>query len=728
VDGGSPYQGAATTDLSFIPEAAIDHIEVLQDGAAAQYGSDAIAGVVNIITKSADHGGTLSATGGQYYEGDGDTGAASLNKGFDLGGGGWLNITVEERYHGFSRQGGADQRFSNPNGTLKSGLSPIDTTNIPLTPGYPNMNNIYGDPQYNIYNGFYNGGYKFGDGIEFYTFGSYGHRNDRSFENYRKPDKVSGVTSTNVTVYPIPLGFSPKEAIKEDDYSLTAGFRGTTMGWGWDVSTTYGENHDQVYTLNSANAQLFPVLQAVSATPIEAQRDFFDGTYDATSWTSNLDISRDFSIGLASPLNVAFGGESSHDTFGIGAGEPSSYFGAGAQSFTGYGPTDAGTHGRTDYAGYIDLAAMVIPNLYVDLAGRFEHYSDFGDAKVGKITARYDITPEIAVRGTISTGFRAPTLQEEYYSGTNVSPSFAQVQLPPNSPAAALAGFSSLKPELSHNYSAGLVAHPLDDLQLTVDAYEIDISNRIVGSGFLLGSVLNPNTVPPSQTVISQAVLNAIAAHGNVLDSGISYAGIQLFTNGVNTRTQGIEATVNYASDFDAEGHVDWTAGFNYNETTITKIAPLPAVDYNASIGQTALLSRNATSALTNSTPKFKVVLNALWKLDRWSVNLREDLYGPSSQWVSLDGSGTGPNAADLKVGTAFITDLDLGYHLTDAIRFDIGANNLFDKKPPTVPNVPNGSGGVQPADGNNVYREPDGFSPYGINGGYYYGRVTIAL
>ena len=304
VDGGSPYQGAAATDLSFIPEAAIDHIEVLQDGAAAQYGSDAIAGVVNIITKSADSGGALTATGGQYYEGDGDTGAGSINKGFALGNNGFLNITVEEKYHGFSRQGGADVRFYAPNGTLLPGLSAIDTTNIPKAPGAPDVNDIYGDPQYNLYDGFYNAGYKIGD-VELYSFGSYGHRNIRAFENYRKPDKVSGLTSTNVTVYPAPYGFDPKEGIQEDDYSITAGVKGTFLGWGWDVSTTYGEDHDNVYTLNSLNAQLFPVLQALSATPIAAQRDFFDGFYDSTSWTSNLDISKDLDIGLASPITVA---------------------------------------------------------------------------------------------------------------------------------------------------------------------------------------------------------------------------------------------------------------------------------------------------------------------------------------------------------------------------------------------------------------------------------------
>ena len=723
VDGGSAFQGSATTDLSFIPTGAIDHVEVLTDGAAAQYGSDAIAGVVNIITKKADNGGDISLTGGQYYEGDGQTLSGYLNKGFAFGKGGYLNITAEERYHGFSRQGGADRRFSNLNGTLKTGLSAQETAFTPLTPGYPNENNIYGDPQYKIYNAFADGGYDFGD-AQLYVNASYGHRNASSYENFRATDKISGKTSTGVVVYPLPFGFSPREAIKEDDYSITGGFKGTTAGWNWDFSTGYGADKDLVYTIHSANAQLFPVIQASSATPVAPQRDFYDGAYLAGEWTSNVDISKNFDVGLNTPVNAAFGGEFRQDSYGIGQGEPNSYYGAGAQSFTGYDGTDSGNHTRSNYALYTDFAADVIENLYLDIAGRYEHYTDFGVATVGKITARYDFSPIFGIRGTFSTGFRAPTLQEEFYNGTNVSPSFAQVQLPSNSPSAVIAGFSPLKPELSHNYSVGFVLHPIDQMQVTADAYEIDIAHRIVGSGFLLGSQVSGG----KNQIISQTVLNSITAHGNTLDSGISYAGIQLFTNGVNTKTQGVEATATYASDFDDWGLVNWTAGLNYNNTSIGFIAPLPAADANASIGQTALLSRNATSALTQSTPKFKVVLGGLWNVDAWTVNLRESLYGPTKLWVSLDGSGQGANAVQTHIPTTPITDLDIGYKVTDYLKLDIGANNLFSARPGTVPNIPDGSGGVRPADGNNVYGEPNGYSPFGINGGYYYTRINLSL
>jgi iron complex outermembrane receptor protein len=718
VDGGSPYSGSATTDLSLIPVNEIDHIEVLQDGAAAQYGSDAIAGVVNIILKSSAEGGNLTGTGGSYYENGGDTGAWSVNVGTHLTDKGFLNFTLEERYHDFSQQGGVDRRLFSANGTVLPTLSSVDA-GVVHQPGEPDVNRIIGDPRYNLYNLFYNSGYDLGGGVELYSFGSYSHREASSFENYRLPSKVSGTTSTGQLYFPLPNGFNPTEALSEDDFSFTGGIKGEIEGWSWDLSSTYGQDYDKIFTDGSANAQLFPVLAAASATQVLPQRNFYDGAFRSSEWTTNLDIVRNFDVGLTKPLVFAFGAEGREDQFELTAGEPSSYFGAGAQSFTGYDPSNAGKHTRDSYAGYIDLSADPIQNLHLDLAGRYEHFSDFGDATVGKLTGRYDFNPMFAIRGTISNGFRAPTLQEEFYSGTNVSPAFAEVQLPANSAAAQIAGFSPLKPEKSNNYSVGFVAHPMDNLQITLDAYEIDVSNRIVVTGLVFGSDVSGGV----NHVISQAVLNAITAHGNTLDSGISYAGIAVFTNGVNTRTQGAELTANYASDFGSYGHVDWTAGFNYNKTDVTKLLPLPAQDFSAAptiITQNTLLSPSSLSALTTATPREKLVLGGYWTLDKWAVNLRETVYGDSSLLTTTSNITT-----DMKVPTAGITDLDISYKVTNSIRVNIGANNLFNKKPPEVPFL---SSVNKPANGGNVLNSPMTFAPYGINGGYYYGRITLSF
>ncbi len=723
VDGGGPYQGAATTDLSFIPVGAIDHIEVLQDGAAAQYGTDAIAGVVNIILKDADHGGTLSATGGQFYHGDGDSGAWSINKGFSLGDHGFLNLTAEERYHGFTQRGGPDYRYYTPNGALLPGLTPaVNETGIPAAPGAPDVNKIVADAEFNIYNLFYNAGYELGDGFQAYSFGSYGHRDASSYENYRPPSKVSSVYAndpSNAMFYPLPEGFDPKEALDENDFSVTGGVKGALVGWNVDLSTTYGQDQDSISTVDSANVQLYQALQPLSATLVRPQSTFYDGAFINSEWTGNLDVDRSFEIGLASPLNIAIGGEARQDSFTIDAGDAASTYGAGAQSFPGFESTDAGTHRRSNYAGYIDIAADPFTGLHLDLAGRYEYYTDFGSAPVAKLTARYDFNPAFAIRGTVSTGFRAPTLAEEYYSATNVSPSSAVVQLPANSAAAQSAGFSSLKPEKSTNYSIGFVAHPIERLQITVDAYEIDITNRIVGSGFLLGSV--------GTATVSQGVLNAIKAHGNTLEPGLSYTGISIFTNGANTRTRGVELTATYASDFGDIGHVDWTVGFNYNDNEITHLAPLPAVVTSVPYGQTAILSPTAISALTTATPREKAVLNGYYTHDKWSVNLRETVYGSTSEIVSTSGTGVGGYTE--KVGVTGITDLDIGYKITDSLKLDVGAYNLFNTEPPTVPNIATTSGsGLRPEDGGNVYNAPIGFSPFGIDGGYYYGRVTYTF
>jgi iron complex outermembrane receptor protein len=721
VDAGSPYSGSATTDLSWIPMASIDHVEVLTDGAAAQYGSDAIAGVVNIILKKNASGGSISLTGGQYFGGDGETAAISLNRGFTLGEKGYLNVTLEQKYHNYSQQGGVDVRYFNPaTGALLPGLDPVVAAGVQKAPGTPNVNHIIGDPRYTLYNAYFSAGYDLG-WAQLYANGNYGQRNSSAFENYRSGARVSGTTSGGTTYYPLPIGFSPKEAFDETDYSITTGLKGVYAGWNWDLSLAYGKDSDKVYSKNTANPLLFGILSAASAVPIVPQIDFYDGSFSNSEFAVTLDLDRAFDVGLASPLNVAVGATKRRDTFGIGPGEPGSYVYGGAAAFSGYLPQDSGNNNRTNYAGYIDLAVDPIKGLHTDLAGRFEHFSDFGDATVGKFTARYDFNPALAIRTTVSTGFRAPTLAEEFYSGTNVGPTTAFVQLPPNSPQAAAAGIKPLKPETSHNYSIGIVAHPIDKLQVTADVYEIDMHNRILGSGAVVGCVGSTSCT----TVISQNVLNAIAARGITLNTGdLTYAGINVFVNGANTRTSGIELTANYATDFGDLGHVDWSAAVNYNTTKITKEGKLPTAVQNVSFGQVNIFNVGVESSLTTQTPKAKLILGALWNYGAWSVNLNETIYGPTSSHVI---NQYNQSVVDAKNGTTGITNIDVTYKLTSSIKVSAGGTNLFDTKPTTVPSFV--SGGIPiPIDGSRVANAPVIFSPYGINGGYYYGRVVYSF
>ncbi len=397
VDAGSAFEGGANVDLNFIPVDAIDHVEVLTDGAAAQYGTDAIAGVINIILKKNTSGGTLSATTGRNFDNQGLTGDVSGNAGFGPDDNTYFNITGEVHNHGHTNHSGAEPESV-------SNLTTYPNTNQTQVAGYPFVNLIEGDAEVHTKLAMLNAGVGLAGGAELYFTGSYGDKNAAWYENYRKPSRISYTDpTTGVTDYPFLFGFDPEEATHEVDYQGTAGIKGTTMDWNWDLASSFGRDHVDLYTLHSIG-NTFPVngLPTVS--------NFYDGFLQASQWTNTVDVNKDFDVGLAGPLNVAFGGEYRFETYQTGAGIPESYLSGGAQSYPGLAPTDARSDNRKNEAVYIDLATKPIENLRVDIAGRYEHYSDFGSAEVGKLTARYDFTQAFALRGTVANGFRAPTL------------------------------------------------------------------------------------------------------------------------------------------------------------------------------------------------------------------------------------------------------------------------------------------------------------------------------
>jgi iron complex outermembrane receptor protein len=724
--GSGQFQGAASPDLDLIPTAAIDHVEVLLEGAAAQYGTDAIAGVVNIILKKNDSGGVLNATAGQYIKGDGETYDFSGNIGVPLGNRGFLSFTAEKQFRGFTQTGGQDIRLVDVNGNPRALAYPV--TGIP---NYPRANQVEGLAESQLTTIAANLEYELAPDVTLYATGTYGERQAKAHQQYRQPNQViaapgsnqlfnavtnpngyvgltaagtpavSGATGTFTTPGEFifaPLGFTPLEALREDDYGYTLGVRGEIAGWRWDVSGTYGKDRAKIYTLNSANLSLY---KDTHTTPT----DFYDGSFTASELTFNLDVSRNFEVGLATPLTVAFGAEGRENTFGIGQGDPYSTYKEGGQAYPGFHASDAGFHSRKNYAAYVDFILNPIQDLQVDVAGRFEHYTDFGDAQVGKITARYDFTPEWAVRGTISTGFRAPTIQEEFYSATNTSPSTATVQLPPNSAAAAILGVKPLQPEASTSYSLGLVGHPLQNLTFTVDAYSISLRNRIVGTGTLFGS---------GGAINSPVVTAAIIAHGNILDPTVTQTGASIFLNGISTLTQGVDLSANYVTDWDSWGSVTWTLAGNYTDISISKIIPTPST---FAPGVT-LFSQTSQTLLTHANPKEKVSLSANWSLEDWSVNLRETLYGPSS----VDYSPNGGIYYTNRVGTRAVTDLEIAYRAFDAWTISLGANNLFDERPEGI--VPLNATTL--TNGGNVVNAPLSISPYGTNGGFYYTRLSF--
>ncbi len=680
---------------------------MLEDGAAAQYGSDAIAGVINIILKDDDEGGDGYATAGKHYQTGGDTYAGTLHLATKIGDAGFINMTVFHRFHNFSQVGGLDRRVTDTAGVLRTTLNAAQQALYRTIPGFPFVNKINGDAKSNLTNVQFNSGYNFGD-VQAYAFGSYSKRIASAYENLRVPDRilgsavlgVGGVLRAAGTTIPFPNGFNPREAIREDDYSFTGGFKGTLGGLNFDVSTTYGQDKNLIYTVDSANRSLFI---DTGFTP----RDFYDGSFTATEFTANADFSTEFEVGMAKPLNVAFGAEYRKNTYAIGSGDAGSIYKEGGQSYPGFRPSDATTNTRNNKSVYLDIAAVPVEGLKVDGAVRFESYSDFGENVIFKLNSRYDFSEAFALRGTVSTGFRAPTMAESFYSATNVSPTAAFVQLPANSAAAKLIGFQNLQPEKSTNFSLGFVARPAPKLTITVDAYQVSIRNRIVGTGSIFGSGGATNF---------PIVTTAIRANGNVLDPTVTQTGINIFTNGADTRTRGVELTASYLASLGDAGTVALTLSGNYNETKITRLGVAPAA-----LGGIALFDTGTQSDLETASPKVKVIGSAFFDLGKFSATLRGTIFGTTSNFTSPDG-GTYYRQ---EIPAAFIADVELGYQLTEEIQLSVGANNLFNKKPPTVQLVP-GTTNFTLVNGGNVLDAPLTFSPYGINGGYYYGRVNF--
>ena len=465
-----------------------------------------------------------------------------------------------------------------------------------------------------------------------------------------------------------------------------------SSGWNGDLSVTYGRNEAKLRNVQTIN----PDLLADQGNP---QSDFSVGSFTSSELTTNFDLRRPFAIeGLATPLNVAVGLEDRYETFKIGAGEPNSYYSGGSQAFPGFRLTDQASANRNSVAAYVDLSTHITSKWELGVAGRAEHYEGVGSNQTGKLTTRYDFTPQFALRSTLSNGFHAPSLAQQYYSATTVTTGFAQIQLPLGSAGAKLLGAPDLKPETSRNFSLGLVAEPVRGVHASIDAYLINIDDRIIQSGSLSGSL----------------AAAAIAANGSVIPSGVPASSVSaaFFTNGVDTRTSGIDASVDYLSDLAQYGAIKWVLSGGYNKTTIRHINDAPAALQAAGL---SLVDSVQVSNLTTATPHTKVSLAATFIKDAWEVTLRETLYGKSSQ---VQGYAPGPYYT-YETHSAYITDVNVGYNFTGQVKVDIGASNLFNTYPNKVP-----ASVYQSLN----YDQYSHVSPYGVNGGYYYARLSASF
>jgi iron complex outermembrane receptor protein len=697
---GGPYQGGAGVDLNFIPVDSIDHVEVLTEGAAAQYGTDAIAGVINIITRKKPNGASLSASQGGNYAGDGATSNYSGNIGFEAMSGSYFNLSAEYRDHDHTDRGDIDPRVVDP-----VRLASFPNSNMPFAPGYPYLNHIFGDAAYQIKLVSLSAGVPIGDKTEIYSVATWGDKHAASFENYRLPSRVAYTDpDTDEVTYLHPFGFNPREETEETDHSATLGIKGEIATWNWDLGTTYGRDKIDLFTRDSANASLFA---ATGQTP----SNFYDGTYTTSQWTSNLDVTKEIDVGLSAPMNLAFGAEYRKETWEAEPGDAASRYLEGGQSFPGISTSDAGAHDRDVTAAYVDVVIEPLAKLRLDVAARYEDYSDFGDTTVGKLSARYELTDTFALRGTASTGFRAPTLAEEYYSATNVGPTTAFVQMPPNAPATALLGLGSgLQPEKSTNYSLGFVWRPEKSLNLTFDLYQVEVRNRIAATSTFYGTI--------DGELFSQAIVDAIIANGNVLDPEVTATGdtgINLFTNGVTTRTRGLDLSFDYGMEMGG-ANVDWSVSATYNETDVTKVRATPV-----ELGASPLFDDVALSDLKETAPRFLTNLGARFEWERVTFGVHELVYGKSAE---VETSGDGFYRTEIPITP--ITNVEMSFEAMEDLQFVVGATNVFDR----YPNKRNAAYRMAQFNGgdNGAVAGYPSFSPFGINGAYYYGKLMYKL
>ncbi|WNH53174.1 TonB-dependent receptor plug domain-containing protein [Stenotrophomonas oahuensis] len=663
---GSIGRGSSAVDINAIPIAAIERVEVLRDGASAQYGSDAIAGVINIVLKGADSGGSLALDAGQYSAGDGNRYQLSGDAGVGFADGrGKLHVAGQILQQDESNRAGPYQ------GTT------------PNTGNFPDIGQttfVVGDPQVDATAASANASFQFSDRLSAYATVLASNRDITSFAFYRSRNN-SGQGALLAQTY--PDGFVPQINQYSKDRSVVAGLKGSTeSGWTWDVSYNHGENTIDFHTRNTINYAL----------GVNSPRSFYAGELKYAQDIGNVDITKTLDWGLAYPVTLSFGGEYRRETWEQGAGEPNSYTGTGAQGFGGFTPLNAVDADRHNYAVYAGLEADFTDKFSAGATGRYEDYSDFGDKFSGKLSARYAFTDKVALRATASSGFRAPSLAQQSYqavTSTIVNGAFVERGTFPTTSAAAQAlGASPLKAESSTSYSLGLVLQPVDRLYLTVDAYQIDIDDRII----------------LSTNITTNAATNSLLA-------GLGLPGVtafSYFTNGVDTRTRGVDAVASYTVPFSASS-LELTAAYSYNETEVKKYIASPAVFGTLGLTQ-SLIGRDEVGRIEDSYPRDKTILSGTWRSDHWDLSLAATRYGE----FTVRNSAT--PTRDQTYGDSWVLDASVSYKPSANWALTLGADNILDEYPDRTVDLQNSTWGMLPY---------SNYSPYGFNGAYVYGRIT---
>ncbi|GGC58436.1 TonB-dependent receptor plug domain-containing protein [Undibacterium terreum] len=659
---GAAGRGSAPADLNTIPLAAIDRIEVLRDGAAAQYGSDAIAGVINIILKKGTSGGEIQGSLGQYDKGDGAQGSLSANFGVALTDKGWLRFTLEQRNQEQTNRAGADFRNK-------------------AEPLYGLVTQVQGDPKSRQTSFGLNGALQLTDDVELYGFANASRRNSDVAATWRTAYTTTTGTTLRSSLY--PQGFLPVEQSTSDDVNIVAGVRGRADGWRWDASVNYGSNTFDLNIANTVNLS----LGATSPTR------FHDGKLKNSQTLLNFDAAKEFDFAwLPAPVTLALGAEAKREKYEISAGEAASYSGSGAQGFSGFQPSNAGSNDRHSTAIYASLETEFSKQLSASFALRTENYSDFDSVTSGKLSARYEVNKALAFRAAVSTGFRAPSLAQQNYTITTTNiltlPNVGQQLIDTgtfgvNTAAAKALGAKPLEAEKSHNYSVGAVIQPIQNFSTSVDLYQINIDNRILYSG---------NLVLP-------ASLQATLASQGVLVGAARY-----FTNALDTRTRGVDIVSTYQFKLSNADRLALTLGYNYNDTSVSSIAANPAV---LTQNKLTLIDRQTINRATVAAPKDKLSLGADYAFSNWGVHGLATRYG---KFTSPQNDPT----IDQTFSANWVLDASANYRF-GKWTLTAGVDNLTDKYPDKLI-AANSLSGTLPY---------STFSPYGFNGRYYYAKAA---
>jgi iron complex outermembrane receptor protein len=713
--------GSSGVDMNAFPSVAIDRLEVLRDGASTQYGSDAIAGVVNVVLKEGQFSPFINSTVGQYrpgdpYPNDGTTADVNGGVGLPLGKGSiaLFGQVMNKEKTNRACPDGSFPDLNNQQDSVANCRVVIRRTNV----NQPNVH--WGDGAELDAEGFANMKYPLSaDGnTEAYGFGGYSRRLGTGNGFFRKPQNSRNWSE----IY--PLGFLPEFAPDVRDYSAAGGIRTLMHGWATDLGAEYGFNSFHFLLRNTLNSSLGPSLTQATAPGLDGvlgtgddpgipnQTSFDAGQLKRGELNTQVNLSKEMGLGLPRPVNVAVGAAFRRESYQEIAGETASWIDGhhltsdssdfaqpGSSVFQGFAPSDASNNSRSNFGGYGELETNLTAKLLANTAARFEKYSDFGSAVTGKFAVRYQAARQFVLRGAVSNGFRAPGLQQSWYSHTTTAIINNVLQEIGNFPVTAHAsrvfGAKPLKEENSLNFSGGMAWSPTPQLNITTDVYHIAIKNRIILGGTFDGT---------SDTVVARILADSINLNG------VHIAGVQFPTNAADTKTDGVDVNANYRFEHVWRGALDVNGAFNYTKTIVTRVDGQPPILQGTASTFTSALDPLAINAIERNRPEDRASLTANYVAGRFHAMGRSSYYGSyvdGTYYLDLE-----------KIPGTTLFDSEIGYKF-DRVGLSFGINNLFNKFPKQW---------VLPDNTNNGAFPYPGSSPFGYNGRYMYVRSEMSL